>query len=355
MAKNKSVAVIGAGLAGATTAYRLNQAGFNVTVFEQQHKVGGRLASARLLDMPVDLGAPVIGEGQAGDESDLVKLAQELKVAEPWLAHVSDFNLTAMAPHSFFVVREHSRILVRQMLQGIERRNDTEVKVVWPDREGVLLRDADGIALGYYDLAVIATPGPAATGLLDALPRFAQLAKAASYRPQWTLQIAFNERPAALAGIDLVRGRHPVLKSVIRNSSKPGRKGELWCLEARYDWSEQHIGSLPGAVSEALLGALEEVCGDKLPKAASTQTTLWRLAYCQSNNEDVMIWDRHYALGVCGDWLGGEGVDGAYKSGEALAARIINETGRDRRPLDEAPLNPKIGQTEFYKELEAGD
>ncbi len=52
-----TVAVIGAGLAGLTAAYRLQQRGFDVTVFEARDRVGGRVWTVRKGDYIMDLGA----------------------------------------------------------------------------------------------------------------------------------------------------------------------------------------------------------------------------------------------------------------------------------------------------------
>ncbi len=52
-----TVAVIGAGLAGLTAAYRLQQRGFDVTVFEERDRVGGRVWTVRKGDFIMDLGA----------------------------------------------------------------------------------------------------------------------------------------------------------------------------------------------------------------------------------------------------------------------------------------------------------
>ena len=52
-----TVAVIGAGLAGLTAAYRLQQCGFDVTVFEARDRVGGRVWTIRKGDYIMDLGA----------------------------------------------------------------------------------------------------------------------------------------------------------------------------------------------------------------------------------------------------------------------------------------------------------
>jgi oxygen-dependent protoporphyrinogen oxidase len=52
-----TVAIIGAGLAGLSAAYRLQQRGFDVTVFEARDRVGGRVWTIRKGDYIMDLGA----------------------------------------------------------------------------------------------------------------------------------------------------------------------------------------------------------------------------------------------------------------------------------------------------------
>lgn len=52
-----TVAVVGAGLAGLTAAYRLQQRGFDVSVFEARDRVGGRVGTVRQVDCIMDLGA----------------------------------------------------------------------------------------------------------------------------------------------------------------------------------------------------------------------------------------------------------------------------------------------------------
>ena len=70
------VVVIGAGLAGLTSAWRLTQAGVNVRVVEARDRVGGRLHGYEVDGRPVQLGGRWTGPGQ-----DAVKsLAAELGI-----------------------------------------------------------------------------------------------------------------------------------------------------------------------------------------------------------------------------------------------------------------------------------
>lgn len=56
-AQSPKVVVIGAGLAGLTTAYRLQVSGMDVSVYEARNRVGGRVLTVKLNNQVVELGA----------------------------------------------------------------------------------------------------------------------------------------------------------------------------------------------------------------------------------------------------------------------------------------------------------
>lgn len=72
----KTIAIIGAGLAGLTAAYRLQQAGFSPQVFEARNRVGGRVLTVDIQGTPLELGGQNIADG--GDAKNIVKLTEEL-------------------------------------------------------------------------------------------------------------------------------------------------------------------------------------------------------------------------------------------------------------------------------------
>ena len=61
--RTKSVAVIGAGIAGLTAAYELSKSGADVTVFEASERVGGRMSTDRCDGYLIDRGAQFLSDG----------------------------------------------------------------------------------------------------------------------------------------------------------------------------------------------------------------------------------------------------------------------------------------------------
>lgn len=70
------IIVVGAGLSGLTTAYRLQRKGFDVEVFEARGRVGGRVFTVNVNDHLAELGGQNIKDG--GDAINLLHLAAEL-------------------------------------------------------------------------------------------------------------------------------------------------------------------------------------------------------------------------------------------------------------------------------------
>ena len=72
------IAVIGAGMAGLSAAYRLEQAGISTTVFEAEDHVGGRVTTIRKGEFLMDLGAAVY----LGTYRDAIALIKEVGLSD---------------------------------------------------------------------------------------------------------------------------------------------------------------------------------------------------------------------------------------------------------------------------------
>jgi protoporphyrinogen/coproporphyrinogen III oxidase len=92
---DKHIIVIGAGIAGLTCAYRLQQAGHHVQVFEAAKNPGGRMITIHWNGKRIDPGAEFV----TGADKYLMEMVKELQLTHK-LIHYSDeqtgFNVTVM-------------------------------------------------------------------------------------------------------------------------------------------------------------------------------------------------------------------------------------------------------------------
>lgn len=91
----KEIVVIGAGIAGLTCAYRLEQAGCSVRVFEAAPEVGGRMITICWNDRRIDPGAEFV----TGADKYLLEMVNVLNVQDKLIAYSDEqtgFNVTVM-------------------------------------------------------------------------------------------------------------------------------------------------------------------------------------------------------------------------------------------------------------------
>lgn len=101
---SQQIAVIGAGIAGLTAAYYLQKNGYQVTVYEANAYVGGRMTTDRIQDCTIDRGAQFLSEHYATllpliQEMDLVS---ELIEISPWGSVVRQQKIRKISPNHFF-------------------------------------------------------------------------------------------------------------------------------------------------------------------------------------------------------------------------------------------------------------
>ncbi|WP_419253565.1 NAD(P)/FAD-dependent oxidoreductase [Caulobacter sp. ErkDOM-YI] len=313
MVSQLRTAVIGAGMAGLTCATALQAAGHQVVVFDKARGPGGRMSTRRQAlgdgEAAFDHGAPAFTALEADFQAQ-VQFWSLQGLAAPW---------PAAGPGQFVGVPAMNAPL-KAMAADLDTR--------WSQTISGLSRDASGWRLagttqdeGPFDRLVVAIPAEQAAVLLAAVqPEFAALARAVRSAPCWTLMAVFVQ-PVHSAEAVLTGGE--VVAFASREASKPGRAAtEAWVIHATPDWSRDHLELTADQAEPRLLAGFEALLGSSAPLAVSAVAHRWRYARPLAAPRSA-LWDAASRLGVCGDWLGGGSVEGAWRSGFELAAVLL--------------------------------
>lgn len=323
MKNRPCVAVIGAGLAGLSCANELQRAGVEVLVFDKSRGPAGRMSTRRGDGWQCDHGAQYFTARHPDFRSEVARW-QAAGVAAPWAArlevigdveaHTPDAGLTR------YVGVPRMTAPARHLSEGLALRLSATIDAL--RRDGGAWRLAakeSGDIPERFAAVVLAVPAPQAVPLLaPAAPELAALAGRAVMRGSWALMLRYDARPPLPFDAAFVN-RGP-LRWIARDSGKPGRDGaETWLLHATAEWSEAHIEDAPEAVAEALLAAFAELGA---PAPAAWTAHRWRYADTAPPLESECAWDAEARLGLCGDWLNGGKVEGAWLGGRALGRLI---------------------------------
>lgn len=330
------VAVIGAGIAGASCSRLLTDAGHAVQLFDKSHDVGGRLASRRIewanadgsvAQATLDHGAPGF-TARSPEFARWVEQARQAGWLARWSGLVAPGSHQALDDLALWVPGPDMPSLCRRILGKLPLQLSCTIDAVQRDGRGWrVVSEGVTVAEG-FDQVVLALPLQQAAPLLQPhRADWAQQARALPMLPCWTLLGVAEHADAA--GWDLALPTRGPLSWIIRNEAKPGRAGALglahWVAHATADWSQVHLEARPGDV----LALLQTALAEWLRHPAVWRHALvhrWRFASVPRANAMASgrcWWDASLGLGVCGDTLGGAGVEGAWHSARALASFMI--------------------------------
>ena len=332
------VAVIGAGLAGASCGHGLGYADAHVTVFEQSRHVGGRMATRHAAwtddagiaqSVTFDHGAQCFTAVRPRFRAFMARAVAAGHAAR-WqpLVHSS----RSATCDACFVPTTGAPELCNHLLAGATLHLERNVRRLQRAADGAWYVASDGAPLaGPFQYVALAVP-PARAAVLLAGHHDAWATALMSKRMEacWTLMAVTDDVDWPWDAAEPDRGP---LAWVGRNDRVPARAAPpglaVWTAHATAEWSASRLDAEPGAVSLELQAALRA----QLPiTGRSGRPWRWHHASVQrwshagpvfdcddSFDEGDAWWDEGLGLGVCGDWLGGGGVEAAWHSGDVLA------------------------------------
>ncbi|MDH4426814.1 MAG: FAD-dependent oxidoreductase [Acidovorax sp.] len=336
LATHLPVAVIGAGLSGLSCAHRLLAAGHTVHVLDKSRGPAGRMSTRRAEDVSgpwqCDHGAQYFTARDPAFRAEVARW-EAAGAAARWDARLASFDgaswSTPQTPLERFVGTPRMTAPAGWLASGLGDRGSLQLQTTVQQLErtagGWVIDSAEhGRHAPTYGAVVLAIPAPQAAPLTSAVaPAAAAVARSARMRGSWAVMLRFAA-PVPLAWDGAFINAGP-LRWVARDSSKPGREGqETWLLHASPEWSEAHIEDDAAAVTQTLVEAFVALGG---PSPAAATAHRWRYADTEPPLTIGCWWDDDARLGLCGDWLHGGKVEGAWLSGQAVAARLLATAG----------------------------
>ena len=324
MGDPRRIAVIGAGIAGLSCATVLRQAGMRVSLFDKSNGPAGRMSTRRGDTWECDHGAQYFTARDPDFRAEVARW-EAAGVAGRWQPKIKVFDGLSLQDRvstlERFVGVPRMTSPARLLADSLDLTCQATIQELKQHPEGWSLRSAEhGWLSERFDTVLLAVPAPQAAPLLSVIaPEFSLLAQGANMRGAWAMMLHYAA-PLDLP-FDAVFVNHGPLRWLARNSSKPGRSGdETWLLHASAEWSEAHIEDHADSVAATLLAAFAQLGGPP-PQAWSAHR--WRYADTEPALEVGCLWDAEANLGLCGDWLNGGKVQGAWLSGWALGKRVI--------------------------------
>jgi photolyase PhrII len=327
------VAVIGAGISGLVCARTLADHGLDVRLFEKSRGLGGRMSTRRVdQNLSFDHGAQYFTARDKRFKTHVRSWVQE-GIVHAWNGRIVVLERGEVKETK----RSGTRYVAGNGMNSIGKhlgsnlQIDLNTRVAPPRRvqSRWCLSEADGDALGQFDVVVAAVPSLQAAELLVETPDLADLARGTRMNGCWALMMAFDrslDLPFDGAFVD-----QSPLSWIARNNSKsvdgtgvgPEGECETWVVHTTPTWTDNHLDDDADEIQAFLLGEFWKVTGRASRNPRFCSIHRWRYAIPKQPLASECLFEKQQGIGACGDWCGGPRVEGAFLSGMAMAGRIL--------------------------------
>jgi predicted NAD/FAD-dependent oxidoreductase len=339
--KQQNIAVIGTGIAGAACARTLSLAGHAVHVFDKSSGPGGRMATRRVdwvdpagqaRTTRLDHGAVDITVRSAAFQTFVGQAVHAGWLAE-WVPTLAPNSLPSEGDARHYLPVPGMPALCRKLLDGLAATWSFCVDKLYTSPQGWQVEARGERFAATFDAVVLALPPAQAAPLL--VPHRSDWARHACVvpmQPCWTLmgiEGATEDAVDAALHWDLARPLAGPLACVLRSDMRPGRErvpGQAhWVVHARAGWSRRHLEQPAAWIQAQMQAALSDYLSRPVDWL-HCNVHRWRYAMPQALSAapaEMCWWDAAQGMGVCGDFLGGCGVEGAWLSARSLSTALL--------------------------------
>lgn len=321
----KKVAVIGAGIAGLSCARTLQSFGIEVAVFEKSRGPSGRMSTRRTPDWSADHGAQYF---TARDPRFIQEVDrwQQAGIADIWTPQLKVYEAqvwrASKSTETRYVGTPQMNSPGKYLAEGLSIQYEkTITKLERRGHQWALHCGESGELADLYDLVIIALPAPQASALLKYLDsRAASIANAAQMKACWTMMASLPNQ--STTDFEAAFINQEIISWICQNSSKPMRPGNTWTIHGNPSWSQDNVELSKEEAQGQMVECLTRLgfnCQD-----AEISMHRWRYASGGLENAIGFLSLPDIGLGLCGDWLNGGRVEGAWLSGLELALAVKN-------------------------------
>ena len=325
----KTVAIIGAGMAGLACADRLSLSRWNVRLFDKGRSPGGRLSTRRVnlpdgRSLKFDHGAQYI---TARDPAFAARLAdlERTDAARPFpwpIFHHSRSGADSSAAETRYAGAEGMADIPAAIAKAHAVTCNRQVSDLTRAAGVWRLGFTDGPSEGGFDAVVVAVPAEQASDLVGSVsPDFAAEARAARTAPCWTGMFVFEGGGEPAFGAIRLDDGGP-LAWLARTAD-----GQGWVAQATPAWSRLNLELSAEAVAEGLEAAVRRMLPD-IGATLFVQAHRWRFAQVETAAGSPFAWDPGLGLGLCGDWRLGHRAEFAWMSGDRLGLAMVAACAR---------------------------
>ncbi|MBU3631290.1 NAD(P)/FAD-dependent oxidoreductase [Polynucleobacter sp. AP-Melu-500A-A1] len=321
-----SIAIIGAGLAGLSCAKQLQASGFKVQIFEKSRGPSGRMSTRNGNHWSADHGAQYF---TARDPLFIEELNNWAKdgVAGAWHPRLKVFEKgqwrESTSIENRYVGIPAMNSPGKYLAKGLHiTYSQTIHQIAFKDGKWTLHSQEDGSIDEQFDWLVLAIPAPQAFTLTNLIDQSIAEKNIVDMLGCWTVMATFTKKQDLAFDAAFINGE--IISWISRNNSKPGREGlETWTIHANPQWSQQWIELDKDEAGKRILECAQGLGLD----CQNAQISVHRWRYASGSMEaspGLKVYEDIH-LGLCGDWLHGGRVEGAWLSGHQLANEISTE------------------------------
>jgi hypothetical protein len=318
------IAIIGAGLAGISTARVLMAQGHAVTIFDKGRGPGGRLATRRIeaggRKLQFDHGAQYL----RAEGADFAAALAEAGTA-PWPDAARRVGVPSMSAVPRALLGAIPCVASRHVGQiaggpGAWVLRHWDARLVRP---GKPLPDGAPEEAGPFAAVLLTMPAMQAREVLgQSAPRLHEALAAIRYAPCWTVMASFN---APLPLPETLRPEAHAIGWAARDSAKPGRdaRQENWVIQAGPVWTRANLEVSAEEIARPLLAELGAFSSAPLPAPFMAMAHRWRYSLLEAPLGEPCLWDATARIGYASDGCIGGRAEAAWDSGVALAAKVL--------------------------------